>query len=82
MLACVVLLDLDEILLRMGTNLNDILCAYMPLNLLPRTSVFLQGVKKELVLLVGPVLSVFCYDVLLAGLLRRRGRRRGVLTFL
>lgn len=73
MLACVILLDLDEVLLSVGAYLDDILGAYVALNLLPGAAVLLEGVEEELVLVVGPVLAVLCDDVLLAGLLSGRG---------
>lgn len=80
MLACVVLLNLYEVLLRMRADLNDVLRSHMALNLLPRSTVLFQGIDKELVLFGCPDLSVFGDDVLLSWLFGGRSVCGGLLV--
>lgn len=76
----VVLLDLYEVLLRMRTDLNDVLGSHVALNLLPRSTVLFQRLEEELVLFRGPDLSVLSDDVFLSWFLRGRSVCTGVLV--
>lgn len=75
-LSCVVLLDLEKVLLCMRANLDDVLSLDVLLDLFPVSSMFLQGVQKGLMLVRGPVLAMLGDDIRLAGLLSREGVAR------
>lgn len=60
-----------------GAYLYGCFCGYVTFNGLPFAAVEDQGVEKASVLLVGPVLTAFGQDVLLARLLGRAAWRGG-----